>query len=96
MTTDTSTPLADGNRIGMLWVASLLPAAATLAGLEIAYLLVDRACTTGNLLPVHLTWAVSLGLASASYYLLERPILRWRNSYRVRSERSPALKSVPS
>jgi hypothetical protein len=63
MTTDTSTPLADGNRIGMLWVASLLPAAATLAGLEIAYLLVDRACTTGNLLPVHLTWAVSLGLA---------------------------------
>ena len=63
MTTETAAPLADGTRYGVLWAANLLPAAATLGGLEMAYIFADRACTTGDMLPVHLTWAVSLGLA---------------------------------
>ena len=63
MSTDTSSPLADGTRFGLLWLANLLPAAATLVGLEIAYIFADRACTTGDMWPVHLTWAVSLSLA---------------------------------
>lgn len=77
MTTDTGTPLADGTRIGVLWVANLLPAAATLAGLEMAYLFADRACATGDMLPVHLTWAVSLGLALLGGWLGWSQWRRW-------------------
>jgi hypothetical protein len=63
VTTDTKTPLADGTRFGVLWLANLLGPAAALAGLEIAYIFADRACVTGDMLPVHLTWLVSLLLA---------------------------------
>jgi hypothetical protein len=63
MTTETRSPLADGTRFGVLWVANLIGPVAALAGLEIAYIFADRACVTGDMLPVHLTWVVSLFLA---------------------------------
>jgi hypothetical protein len=77
MTTETSAPLADGTRFGVLWAANLLPAVATIAGLEVAYIFADRACTTGEMLPVHLTWAVSLGLALLGAWLGWGQWRRW-------------------
>ena len=77
MTTETSAPLADGTRFGVLWAANLLPAVATLAGLEVAYIFADRACTTGEMLPVHLTWAVSLSLALLGAWLGWGQWRRW-------------------
>jgi hypothetical protein len=47
--------IADGTRIGALWAANLLGPAAVLATLQVSYMLADRACPTGDMLPVHLT-----------------------------------------
>lgn len=77
MTTDTRTPLADGTRIGALWVANLLGPIAALAGLEVAYMLAARACATGDALPVHLTWLVSLVAALFAGWLGWREWRRW-------------------
>lgn len=77
MTTETSAPLADGTRIGALWTANLLGPVATLAGLEIAYIFADRACKTGDMLPVHLTWLVSLLAAVFGGWLGWREWRRW-------------------
>lgn len=77
MTADTSTPLADGTRIGALWAANLLGPIAALAGLEIAYIFADRACETGDMLPVHLTWLGSLLAAVAGGSLGWREWRRW-------------------
>jgi hypothetical protein len=77
MTTDTTTPLADGTRIGLLWTANLLGPIATLAGLEAAYVLADRACGTGDLLPVHLVWAASLFLTFVAGVVGWRQWRRW-------------------
>ena len=77
MTTDTSAPLADGTRIGALWAANLLGPVAALAGLEIAYILADRACVTGDLLPVHLTWLAGLLAAGVGGWLGHREWRRW-------------------
>jgi hypothetical protein len=77
VTTDTRTPLADGTRIGALWVANLLGPIAALAGLEIAYMLVDGACATGDALPVHLTWLVCLVAALFAGWLGWREWRRW-------------------
>jgi hypothetical protein len=78
MTTDTSTPLADGTRIGALWVANLLGPIVTLAGLEIAYVVADGACKTGGgVLPVHLTWLACLLLALFAGWLGRREWRRW-------------------
>jgi hypothetical protein len=81
MTTDTNSPLADGTRFGVLWAANLLPAIAVLAGLEIAYIFADRACTTGDMLPVHLTWALSMGLALLGTWLGRGQWRRWGGRY---------------
>jgi hypothetical protein len=77
MTTDTRTPLADGTRIGALWVANLLGPIAALAGLEVAYILTDLACTTGDAIPVHLTWLVCLAAALFAGWLGWREWRRW-------------------
>ena len=77
MTVDTRTPLADGTRIGALWVANLLGPIAALAGLQIAYMLTDRACATGNALPVHLTWLACLIAALFAGWLGWREWRRW-------------------
>ena len=77
MTTETSTPLADGTRFGALWVANLLGPVAALVGLEVAYIFVHRACRTGDELPVHLTWAVCLAAALFAGWLGHREWRRW-------------------
>ena len=77
MTTETRTPLADGTRIGALWAANLLGPIAALGGLEIAYILGDRACTTGDMLPVHLTWVASLLVTGLGGWLGWREWQRW-------------------
>lgn len=77
MTTETSAPLADGTRIGALWTANVLGPVAVLAGLEIAYIFADRACKTGDLLPVHLTWVACLLLAAFAGWLGWREWHRW-------------------
>jgi hypothetical protein len=77
MTTDTRTPLADGTRFGALWVANLLGPIAALAGLETAYVFVDRACVTGDALPVHLTLLVCLAAALFAGWLGRREWRRW-------------------
>ena len=77
MTTETQAPLADGTRIGALWTANLLGPLATLVGLEIAYIFADRACTTGDMLPVHLTWIGSLLAALLAAGLGWREWHRW-------------------
>ena len=81
MTTDTSAPLADGTRIGLLWTSNLLGPVAALAGLEIAYIFADRACVTGDMLPVHLTWLASLLLAVLGGWLGYREWRRWGGSH---------------
>ena len=77
MTTDTRTPLADGTRFGALWVANLLGPIAALAGLETAYIFADRACATGDKLPVHLTLLVCLAAALFAGWLGRREWRRW-------------------
>jgi hypothetical protein len=92
MTTDTSTPLADGTRFGRLWVANLLGPIAILAGLEIAYIFADRACKTGDVLPVHLTWLVCLLLALFAGWLGWREWRRWGGGH-AGEEGGPAGRS---
>lgn len=77
MTIETSAPLGDGTRIGALWTANLLGPIAALAGLEIAYIFADRACKTGDMLPVHLTWLASLLAAAFAGRLGWREWRRW-------------------
>jgi hypothetical protein len=48
-----------------------------LAGLEIAYILTDRACVTGQVLPVHLAWLTSLAVAVAGGLIGRREWQRW-------------------
>ena len=81
MTTDTSAPLADGTRIGALWTANLLGPLAVLSGLEIAYIFADRACVTGDMLPVHLTWLASLLAAALGGWLGWREWQRWGGNH---------------
>ena len=77
MTIEAGAPLADGTRIGALWAANLLGPVAALAGLEIAYIFADRACVTGEMLPVHLTWLASLLAAALGGWLGWREWRRW-------------------
>lgn len=81
MTTETSAPVADGTRLGALWAANLLGPAAALAGLEIAYILTDRACVTGEVLPVHLAWLTSLAVALSGGLIGRREWLRWGGAH---------------
>jgi hypothetical protein len=81
VTTETRAPLADGTRFGALWVANLLGPVAALAGLEIAYIFADRACVTGDVLPVHLTWLACLLLAAFAGWLGWREWRRWGGSH---------------
>ena len=92
MATDSSTSLGDGTRFGLLWVANLLGPVATLAGLEIAYIFADRACKTGDVLPVHLTWLVCLLVALFAGWLGWREWRRWGGGH-AGEEGGPAARS---
>jgi hypothetical protein len=63
MTVDPRTDVPDARLIRALWIGVLLPPAAFLLNLEVAYALVPTACRTGNVLLVHLVHLVCLGLA---------------------------------
>jgi hypothetical protein len=63
MTVDTRTDTGDGTRIGALWAAVLLGPLASLIALQVGYVLAERACGTGQMLPVHLSFLGSLLLA---------------------------------
>ena len=65
MSTDTRTTAGDGTRFGALWAGVLLGPVASLVGLEVGYVLVERACATGQALPLHLTFAGCLLVALA-------------------------------
>jgi hypothetical protein len=55
MTMDTGDRAPDGTPIGSLWAANLLSPLAVLASLQVSYMFTDRACPSGDMLPVHLT-----------------------------------------
>lgn len=77
MTIDTRTETDDGTRIRALWAAVLLGPLAFLAALELGYILVDRACVTGRMLPVHLSFLVWLLVAAGGGLLGWREWRRW-------------------
>ena len=63
MTVDPRTDVPDAQVIRGLWIGLLLPPAAFLLNLELAYALVPTACSTNNLLLVHVVHLVCLALA---------------------------------
>jgi hypothetical protein len=62
-TVDTRTDVPDASALRALWTGLLLPPAAFLLNLELAYALVPNACSSGNELSVHLVHLVCLALA---------------------------------
>ena len=63
MTVDQRTDLPDAREIAALWTGLILPPAAFLLNLEVAYALVPVACSSGATLPVHLVHLGCLILA---------------------------------
>jgi hypothetical protein len=63
MTVDPHTDVPDAGALRTLWAGILLPPAAFLLNLEVAYALVPAACSSRNLLLVHLVHLICLGIA---------------------------------
>ena len=89
MTVDTATHSHDGTRYGALWAGVLGPPLASLVGLEVGYVLAERACATGQLLPLHLSFLGCLLLAVAPGVVAWREWRRW--GARPASEEGGAL-----
>jgi hypothetical protein len=64
MTVDSRTDIPDARVLRAIWTGVLLPPLAFLFNLEVAYALVPTACTSRNVLLVHLVHLVSLVLAA--------------------------------
>jgi hypothetical protein len=64
-TVDTRTDVPDARVIRALWIGLLVPPAAFLLNLEVAYALVPTACSSSNQLLVHGVHIVCLALAAA-------------------------------
>jgi hypothetical protein len=62
-TVDTRTDVPDARVIRALWIGLLVPPAAFLLNLEVAYALVPTACSSRNQLIVHVVHLVCLALA---------------------------------
>ena len=77
MSIDTRTRAGDGTRFGALWAGVLLGPAASLIALEVGYVLVERACATGRMLPLHLSFAGCFLLALAGGWLGWREWRAW-------------------
>lgn len=77
MPIDTDIRAPDGTGIPAQWAGNLLPPIAFLLELEIAYLLVPRACKVGMVLPVHLAHAAALLLALTGAVIAWRQWRRW-------------------
>jgi hypothetical protein len=63
MAVDPRTEVADAGTLRALWIGVLLPPIAFLLNLEAAYALVPAACSSRNLLLIHLVHLVGLALA---------------------------------
>lgn len=81
MSVDADIGVRDGTGIGGQWAGNLLPPIAFLLQLEIAYMLVPRACRAGDVLPVHLAHAGALLLALGGMVLALRQWQRWGRDY---------------
>lgn len=77
MSVDGGTRVSDGTRIGALWASVLLGPLAALTALELAYVLVQRACATGQVLPIHLGFLGTLLAALAGAAIGWREWRRW-------------------
>jgi hypothetical protein len=77
VTVDPRTEIPDARIIRALWIGLLLPPLAFLFNLELAYALVPVACSSRNVLPIHLVHLVSLLLVAAAGVLAWR---EWRRS----------------
>ena len=69
---DTDTAIPDARHIGSQVAGVLVPPLATLAGMEVSYGLVGPACSSGDLLALHLTRLVTL------LVVLGAGLLAWR------------------
>jgi hypothetical protein len=81
MAIDTDIRARDGTGIAAQWAANLLPPMAFLLELEVAYMLVPRACREGNVLLVHLAHAATLLIALAGVVLAWNQWQRWGTSW---------------
>ena len=79
MPIDTDIRVEDETGIASQWLANLLAPIAFLIELEVAYMLVPRACEAGNLLPVHLAHAGALLLGLAGGFFAWREWQTWVN-----------------
>lgn len=77
MTVDTRSKTHDGTRYGALWAGVLLGPAASLAALELGYVLVERACASGQTAPVHLSFLGCLMVTLLGGGLAWREWRRW-------------------
>jgi uncharacterized membrane protein YidH (DUF202 family) len=80
MAIDTEIRIPDGTDVVAQWAANLLAPAAFLLQLEIAYLVVPRACKAGVVFPVHLAHAGTLLIAFGGAVIAWREWQRWRRS----------------
>lgn len=77
MAIDTDIRVQDGTGIAAQWMGNLLAPVAFLVELEVAYMLVPRACENGNLLPVHLAHTGALLLALGGLVFAWREWQTW-------------------
>jgi hypothetical protein len=77
VTIDTRTDTHDGTRKGVLWAGVLVGPLASLTALELGYVLVERACASGQMLPVHLAFLGCFLATAATGWLSWREWQRW-------------------
>lgn len=77
MTVDTRARTHDGTRAGALWAGVLAGPLASLVALELGYVLVERACATGETGPIHLSFLGCLLVTLAVGALAGREWRRW-------------------
>jgi uncharacterized membrane protein YidH (DUF202 family) len=78
MPVDTEVRIPDGTDLPAQWAGNLLAPIAFLVQLEIAYMVVPRACDTGVVFPVHLAHAGAVLIALAGTIIAWRQWQRWR------------------
>jgi hypothetical protein len=77
VTVDPRTDIPDARVLRALWIGVLLPPAAFLINLEVAYALVPPACHSRSVVVVHLVHLICLGLAIFGGLVAARS---WRQS----------------
>ena len=77
MTIDTRTDTRDGTRHGTLWAGVVVGPIASLTALQLGYVLVERACASGRLAPIHLAFLGCLLATLAAGFLAWREWRRW-------------------